>query len=167
MQSEYQDNSAAVNILCTGVISNDTAMINTALAQGADINAKNIHGKTPLLLALEFHHNNIDLSKKLLEEGADFTIKNPEGKNALEIAQKKSTELYNEILKKIKKLSEHKDNDISKTTHYRINMIELELSQIKTSDSLDINQIEISKGLDKNKESWKTRCKTRIGCIIS
>ena len=74
----------------------------------------------------------------------------------MDIAQEKSTELYNEMLKTIKKLSEHENTYIRETTNDRINMIQLDLSQIKTS-----------KGLDKNKESWKTRCKTEIGCIIS
>ena len=89
MKSENQDCSATVNILCTGVISNNTNMIKIALAQGADINAKNIHRKTALLLALEFHHNNIDLSKKLLEEGADFTIKNPKRKKCIGYCSRK------------------------------------------------------------------------------
>lgn len=56
------------------------------LAQGADSNAKNRYGATPLLLAAE--RGFLELCWLLLEHGADLHATNKQGSNALLISAK-------------------------------------------------------------------------------
>lgn len=160
MQSEHQDLGAINNLLFTGVISNNKEMINKALRAGANINALNINDKTALLLAIEFHHDKLDLTTSLLTKGADFTIKNSKEKNPLQIAKEKSDELHNEMLKTIKMLSEHENDDIKNVAIGRINQINLNLDQIEKNAPLNRN-------IQHSKPSWQNRCMNKEGCIIS
>ena len=163
MQSEHPDLEAINNLLFTGVISNNIEMINNALKGGANINALSIHRKTALLLAVEFHHDKKYLTTSLLTKGADFTIKNSEKKNPLQIAKESSDELHNEMLKKIKMLSEHENDDIKRITKSRINQINLNFDQIEINAPLNSD-------IQHSKSSWRDRCATETEkciCIIS
>jgi ankyrin repeat protein len=60
------------------------------LKSGANINARNENGATPLMLAAE-QNDSIDLVKTLIEHGADLNIKSIGGATALMYAMKSST----------------------------------------------------------------------------
>lgn len=63
-----------------------TEVLQILLANGADVNAKDKHGITPLLNAIfEGHARAVKL---LLEKGADKTVKAPSGESAFESADK-------------------------------------------------------------------------------
>ena len=59
--------------------------IGELIRAGDDINAKNAHGFTPLMLAAIGNYPVV--VKRLLDAGANKTIKNNDGKTALELAQ--------------------------------------------------------------------------------
>lgn len=63
---------------------NDTAMLELLLGAGADINAKNLSGFTPVHHAVE--GNAIDALKLLIAEGADLTLRNGGGLTPLGFA---------------------------------------------------------------------------------
>lgn len=70
-------------------------LINIHLKNGANINAKNKDGNTPLHLALIL--SNEYIIEQLLIKGADITIKNNKGQTAIELAESKIDELKNNI----------------------------------------------------------------------
>jgi len=63
---------------------NATELLTILLDAGADINALNDNGQTPLHIAVFW--NNVDAVKLLLDRGADQTIKNKSGRTAAELA---------------------------------------------------------------------------------
>lgn len=63
-----------------------TEVLEFLIANGANVNAKDKHGITPLLNAIfEGHTASVKL---LLSKGADKTVKAPSGESALESAEK-------------------------------------------------------------------------------
>lgn len=60
-------------------------IVKLLINHGADINAKNERGETPLHLATRYCFNKI--VKLLLENGADPNIKDNEGKTPLDLAR--------------------------------------------------------------------------------
>ncbi|XP_066519055.1 fibronectin type 3 and ankyrin repeat domains 1 protein [Hoplias malabaricus] len=66
-------------------VTGDTAVAALLIRAGADINARDKNGKTPLMIAVLYNHK--DLVKQLLENGADQHIKNQFGAGALEMAK--------------------------------------------------------------------------------
>lgn len=69
------------------------SMIRFLVSKGLRINAQDILGDTPLIMAVRANY--IEIAKTLLELGADKTIKNKEGKSALDYAE---TEVKDPIL---------------------------------------------------------------------
>jgi ankyrin repeat protein len=154
--------TAIDNLLFTAVLSKDLTKINNAIEAGANINALNVNRESALLLAIKFHPNIVNLSLDLLKRGADFTIKDREGRTAIDIAKEKSPLLYQKIIKEIKSLSEHDNNEIKEVTYSRLEKIGLNINEIE----IDISIIENNKNIEK--KSWKNRCLIRkSGCIIS
>ncbi|XP_057709722.1 myotrophin [Corythoichthys intestinalis] len=62
-----------------------TCVLEFLISKGADINAPDKHGFTPLLIATFEEHCNI--VKVLLEKGADKDWKGPDGKTASEVTE--------------------------------------------------------------------------------
>ena len=58
--------------------------IDDLLDQGADVDAQDYYGLTPLFIASSYGH--APIVKKLLERGADFRIKTPAGRTPLSVA---------------------------------------------------------------------------------
>ena len=73
------------------------------IQEGADVNAVDNLGKTPLLLAARSNSNS-DVLRVLIDNGADVAFKDKEGKNALDYADEneglKGTDAYNLLRKK-------------------------------------------------------------------
>lgn len=67
--------------LMTAVSDNNLEQVKECLAQGADVNAKNSYGKTPLMSACGY--NNFETAKLLIENGADVNAKTKDGYTAL------------------------------------------------------------------------------------
>ena len=93
------DNEADVNTsissifytaLHFAVIKNRLDILELLIQAGANINASDKHGRTPLILAAEFGY--ADIIQILLDSGANILIKNNDGKNAKQVAKK----MYNE-----------------------------------------------------------------------
>uniref|UniRef100_A0A6G6ABJ9 Ankyrin repeat-containing protein n=1 Tax=Borely moumouvirus TaxID=2712067 RepID=A0A6G6ABJ9_9VIRU len=63
-------------------------MIKLLLDKGADINAINIYGRTPLISACIYDNkcDNLETIKLLLEYWPNINLKNNDGKNSLDIA---------------------------------------------------------------------------------
>jgi len=62
----------------------DLARVKEFVEAGADVNAKNTHRETALMVAT--HKNHIDIVKYLVEKGADMNVKNVNGVTALIVA---------------------------------------------------------------------------------
>ncbi|PRP81217.1 hypothetical protein PROFUN_02051 [Planoprotostelium fungivorum] len=67
---------------------NQTAIISYLLSKGADINAKDQYGITPLLAAV--YEDHFDAAKTLVEKKADVSAKGPDGQTAKQRAEKDS-----------------------------------------------------------------------------
>jgi len=76
---------------------NDTAMLELLLSAGADINAKNLSGFTPVHHAVE--GSAIDALKLLIAKGADLTLRNAGGLTPLDFAVAANRTAAYEVLK--------------------------------------------------------------------
>ena len=82
-------NNNHMNSLHFAAMSNSVAVCSLLLERGMDINDKDIHGNTPLLIAL--NKGNVEVSMMLSQvPSADFSIRNREGKTAYDIALSKN-----------------------------------------------------------------------------
>ena len=63
-------------------------LISTLLAAGADVNAKDVRGMTPLMLAVANDHQNPAVIRMLIEHGADPNVKSKPGDTAADWARK-------------------------------------------------------------------------------
>ncbi len=75
---------APANLMEACILGNVEA-VRKFLAQGADINARDDYGNTPLMLACRNCH--LDVVKFLLESGCDFTLTDRYSKKAIDIAE--------------------------------------------------------------------------------
>ncbi len=81
--SNNKDNETPLHKLCDNVSENNVAIAEVLINGGADINAKDTFGNTPLISAIMT--NNTQLVAHLIQKGADLKIKNNDGKNAEDI----------------------------------------------------------------------------------
>ena len=65
----------------------DEALVDELIARGAIVDVRNIHGQTPLYLAVE--RNNLDVIRDLLESGADVDAEDRKGVTPRQIAVRK------------------------------------------------------------------------------
>ena len=63
-------------------------LISTLLTAGADVNAKDVRGMTPLMLAAANDHQNPAVIRMLLEHGADASVKSKPGDTAADWARR-------------------------------------------------------------------------------
>lgn len=73
--------------------SDKIVIMNILLAKGANINARNHHGETPLMIALT--RCMLKIAKFLLENGADYTIANNNDITALDIVERIMLPVHN------------------------------------------------------------------------
>ncbi len=79
------ERSVQTDALFRATIEGNTDMVKSLLAApGADVNATNERGSTPLLEAARFGHE--DISRVLIAAGADLKAKDNDGKTALMLA---------------------------------------------------------------------------------
>ncbi len=74
-------------------------LIKTLLDAGADVNAKDVRGMTPLMLAVATDHQDPAIIRMLLEHGADPNIKSKLGETAVDWARKAAVPFGIELLK--------------------------------------------------------------------
>ena len=85
-------NSGMGSALMAAVMSGNITIINKLISLKADLNLKDVQGKTALIYAVFFNKN--DIVKSLLKAGADKKITDNEGRAALDYANfNKNTEL--------------------------------------------------------------------------
>jgi ankyrin repeat protein len=78
-------NSAQTDALFRATIEGNTDMVKSLLSSpGADVNATNERGSTPLLEAARYGHD--DICRVLIAAGADLKAKDKDGKTALMLA---------------------------------------------------------------------------------
>jgi ankyrin repeat protein len=65
-----------------------TELVKTLIDAGADVNAKDLRGMTPLMLAVATDHYDLDKIRLLLHTGAHLDVMTPDGETALDLAQK-------------------------------------------------------------------------------
>ena len=70
--------------LRAAVLIGDLAKVKSLIEEGADINAKDASGNTPLYYAIQ--QRNEDIAELLIAKGADVNAKNKSGQTALDIA---------------------------------------------------------------------------------
>ena len=68
---------------------NHTEVIAILLGQGADPNAQNIAGDTPLICATKYAGGKAATVKLLVDAGTNATLKDDDGKTALDYAKEK------------------------------------------------------------------------------
>lgn len=84
--------ASAQDQLFKAVMMGDAVAVERALADGADVNAKNKHGLTPVLSAAHMGHK--DIVRYLVSKGADIEAKDKRGRSAMtHAAHKGNTEL--------------------------------------------------------------------------
>ena len=77
--------NAQTDALFRATIEGNTDMVRSLLSSpGADVNARNDRGSTPLLEAARYGHDNI--CRMLIASGADLKAKDKDGKTALMLA---------------------------------------------------------------------------------
>ncbi|KAK2843256.1 hypothetical protein Q7C36_011471 [Tachysurus vachellii] len=77
--------SQCTPLMRVSALSGNTAVASLLVQAGADINVQDKDGKTPLMLAVVNHHE--QLVKLLLDSGADRNVKNEFGSSLLEMAK--------------------------------------------------------------------------------
>lgn len=83
--------------LVRAALMNDTRILNFLLDAGEDINEKNEHGETILMLAVDKGH--LNMIQILIAKGADVNAKDKEGKSVLMRAQQKGNKQIIQMLK--------------------------------------------------------------------
>ena len=76
----------------------DIERIQSLVSRGADVDAKDKDGDTPLHSAVSFDY--YDVVELLIEEGANVNTKNQKGKTPLSLAKDKGSEEIVELLRK-------------------------------------------------------------------
>jgi ankyrin repeat protein len=66
----------------------NTALIQKVIAHGADVNAKDVDGRTPLMLAAGSEYSSPDTIQLLIDAGADVNAKSAGGETALDFAKR-------------------------------------------------------------------------------
>jgi len=74
-----------------------TELAELLIAHGADVNARNFSGTTPLVFAAMFEQEKI--ATLLLEKGADKTLRDVQGKTAYDYAKTKGSPAMEKLLK--------------------------------------------------------------------
>jgi ankyrin repeat protein len=96
------------------ISNNHTENAKTLIESGANINAADTNGETPLMAAVA--KNNIEIIKNLLDHGADVTVADKDGMTAimaacrsgyLLAAKRMNAHLQTMILKREKEYAEH------------------------------------------------------------
>ena len=83
--AKQRERSVQTDALFRAVIEGNTEMVRSLLsAPGADVNARNDRGATPLLEAARYGHN--DIARVLIAAGANVNAKDNDGKTALMLA---------------------------------------------------------------------------------
>ena len=83
--AKQRERSVQTDALFRAVIDGNTEMVRSLLsAPGADVNARNDRGSTPLLEAARYGHN--DIARVLIAAGANVNAKDNDGKTALMLA---------------------------------------------------------------------------------
>lgn len=96
-------NSAQVAALFRATREGNTDMVRSLLsAPGADVNAKDESGSTPLLEAARFGHDNI--CRMLIAAGANLKAKDRDGKTALQLAIQGN---HDEVVRALKQAGEN------------------------------------------------------------
>jgi len=92
------------NELIDAIRKNNTALIPGLIEKGADVNARNNDGDTPLIWATVWatDNNNTDIVRLLIEKGADVKASNNNGDTPLLLATKDS-EIFKMIEDKIER----------------------------------------------------------------
>ncbi|GHV17352.1 hypothetical protein AGMMS49938_18090 [Fibrobacterales bacterium] len=86
--------------LFVAVKNNKLRLVEKLLSQGADIEARDVNGKTPLYCAMEYGH--LECVRLLIEKGANIDAKDDNGLAPLRIAEiKDSSEIVNFLKEKI------------------------------------------------------------------
>ena len=75
-------------VLGMAVATGPPELIKVLLDAGADVNAKEVRGMTPLMLALATDHASPEIVKMLLDKGADRSVKSLAGETAADWARK-------------------------------------------------------------------------------
>lgn len=93
-----RERSVQTDALFRAVIEGNTEMVRSLLsAPGADVNARNDRGSTPLLEAARYGHN--DIARTLIAAGANVNAKDNDGKTALMLAVQGNHEEVVRVLK--------------------------------------------------------------------
>jgi len=83
--AQQRARSAQTDALFRAVIEGNTDMVRSLLSTpGADVNATDARGSTPLLEAARYGHN--DIARLLIAAGANVKAKDKDGKTALMLA---------------------------------------------------------------------------------
>ena len=90
--------NAQTNALFRAVIEGNTDMVKSLVSSpGADVNARDERGSTPLLEAARYGHE--DIARVLIAAGADVKAKDKDGKTALMLAVQGDHEEVVRVLK--------------------------------------------------------------------
>jgi len=74
--------------LHSAVISRNIEVLTFLISTGANVNAKNINGWTPLHYAAGARGDNVEIVEFLVSKGADVNVKNNDGETPLDVARK-------------------------------------------------------------------------------